>query len=102
MKGKYTHTAHVGILKACMRFIDDPNRPKWQRLMLALTPLFFVYVISPLDLIPEMFLGPFGLADDGLIVISILLIARVAVTFYSEKKYARPTKNAQGKDIIDL
>lgn len=102
MKGKYVHTAHVGILKACLRFIDDPNRPWWQRLLLALTPFFFVYVISPLDLIPEVFLGPFGLADDSILIVSVFLLARLAVSFYSEKKYARPTKNAQGKDIIDL
>lgn len=102
MKGKYITTAHVGILKACLRFIDDPNRPWWQRLLLALSPIFFVYVISPLDLIPEVLLGPFGLADDVLLIVSIFLIGRLAVSFYSEKKYARPTKNAQGKDIIDL
>lgn len=102
MKGKYIATAHVGILKACLRFIDDPNRPWWQRLLLALSPIIFVYIISPLDLIPEILLGPFGLADDVLLIVSIFLIGRLAVSFYSEKKYARPTKNAQGTDIIDL
>lgn len=102
MKGFYTHTARVGLIKACMRFIDDPNRALWQRIVLALTPLFIVYVISPLDIIPEIFLGPLGLADDSIIVVTVFLLARVAVSFYSEQKYSRPTKNAQGKDIIDL
>jgi uncharacterized membrane protein YkvA (DUF1232 family) len=102
MKGQYAQTARVGLIKACLRLIDDPNRVWWQRLLLALTPLLIVYVLSPLDIIPEVFLGPLGLADDSIIVVTLFLLARLAVSFYSEKKYTRPTKNAQGKDIIDL
>jgi hypothetical protein len=32
----------------------------------------------------------------------MFLLMRLAVTFYSERKYVRPKKNAKGKDIIDL
>lgn len=102
MKGHYIHTARVGLIKACMRLIDDPNRPWWQRLLLAASPFLFVYVISPLDIIPEVFIGPLGLADDTMIVVGMFLLIRTALAFYSEKKYKRPTKNAQGKDFIDL
>ena len=28
-----------------------------------------VYVLSPIDIMPEAFLGPFGLADDAIAVI---------------------------------
>jgi uncharacterized membrane protein YkvA (DUF1232 family) len=98
----YIKTAHVGIIKACMRFIDDPTRPWWQRLMLAFTPMLIVWVISPLDILPEAFLGPLGLADDTIIIVTMFLLMRLAVTFYSERKYVRPKKNAKGKDIIDL
>ena len=37
-----------------------------------LSLLGIVYVISPLDLVPELFLGPFGLADDaGILAMSV-------------------------------
>ncbi len=98
----YQKTVHVGIIKACLRFIEDPNRPKWQRVILAFTPLFIVWVISPLDILPELFLGPLGLADDSIILITLFLLMRLAVTFYSEQRYVRPKMNANGKDIIDL
>ncbi len=42
----------------------------------AIALLCFVYVISPVDLMPELLLGPFGLADDlvvGLIGVRALL-----------------------------
>ena len=98
----YQKTAHVGIIRACLRMIEDPNRAWWQRLFLALTPLFIVWVISPLDIVPEVFLGPLGLADDSIIIVTLFLLIRLAVQFYSERRYVRPKKNAQGKDIIDL
>ena len=28
-----------------------------------------VYVVSPIDLVPELFLGPFGLIDDAVVVL---------------------------------
>lgn len=82
--------------------IEDPNRSKIQRILLALTPLFILWIISPLDIIPEVFVGPLGLADDSIVVITVILLVRAAVSFYSEKKYVRPTKDKNGNDIIDL
>lgn len=32
-----------------------------------------VYVLSPLDLIPEVILGPLGLLDDGGAILAVLL-----------------------------
>lgn len=98
----YKKTPRVGIFQACLRMIEDPNRSKIQRLLLALSPLFIVWVLSPLDLVPEVLLGPLGLADDSIIIITLILLVRLAISVYSEKKYVRPTKNANGKDIIDL
>lgn len=102
MANFYQKAPHVGIVGACLRMIQDPKRSKLQRLFLALTPLFIIWVISPLDLIPEVFLGPLGLADDSIIIITIILLIRLAVSFYSEKQYVRPTKDKNGNDIIDL
>ncbi len=98
----YKKTPHVGIVQACLRFIDDPNRPWWQRLFLVFTPLFIVWIISPLDIVPEVFLGPLGLADDTILIVTLFLIVRFAYSFYSNKKYVRPTKDKNGNDIIDL
>jgi uncharacterized membrane protein YkvA (DUF1232 family) len=102
MSNFYQKTPHVGIVKACLRFIDDPNRPWWQRLFLVFTPLVIVWIISPLDLIPEAFLGPLGLADDSILIVTLFLIVRFAYSFYSNQMYVRPTKDKNGKDIIDL
>jgi uncharacterized membrane protein YkvA (DUF1232 family) len=46
--------------------------PGATRSAVGLSLLGIVYVISPLDLIPELFLGPFGLADDaGILALSV-------------------------------
>jgi len=102
MKSFYKTTARVGFIRACLRLIEDPNRSKWQRILLAFAPLFVLWVLSPFDLLPEAFLGPLGLADDGIIIITFVLLIRLAVSFYSEKKYVPPTKDKNGNDIIDL
>lgn len=98
----YQKAPHVGIVGACLRMIEDKNRSKLQRFLLALTPLFIVWIISPLDIFPEMLLGPLGLADDAIVFVTIFLLIRLAVSFYSEKRYEQPNKNKYGKDIIDL
>lgn len=41
-----------------------------------------IYIISPIDAIPEMFLGPMGLTDDGaaiLLIIGFLIYSFVKV-----------------------
>ena len=98
----YQKAPHIGIIGACLRMIEDSNRSKLQRLFLALTPLFILWIISPLDLVPEVFLGPLGLADDSIIIITLFLLIRLAVSVYSEKRYVKPDKDKSGKDIIDL
>lgn len=46
--------------------------PGATRKAVGLSVLGIVYVFSPLDLIPELFLGPFGLADDaGILAMSV-------------------------------
>lgn len=89
MDAKYENTARVGLIKACLRYIEDPNRSLISRIFLALTPVLVLWVIFPLDLIPELILGPIGLADDGAIIIALFLLFRLAVSFYSEKRYVK-------------
>lgn len=38
-----------------------------------------IYIISPIDLMPEAILGPFGLLDDGGALIAAILSARSAM-----------------------
>ena len=92
MKGLYTKTARVGLIRACLRYIEDPNRSLWSRVLLAVSPLLILWVVSPLDLVPEIILGPLGLADDGAILIAVILLVRLALSFYSEKRYVQPPR----------
>lgn len=43
--------------------------PEWVALVLAL-----VYILSPVDVIPEVLLGPLGLTDD---VVAVALVAKL-------------------------
>lgn len=92
MKGYYSTTAKAGLIKVALRFIEDPNRNIFARILLAISPLLVVYIISPLDVVPEIILGPLGLADDGAILLALFLIMRFARSFYVNTKYI-PTKN---------
>jgi uncharacterized membrane protein YkvA (DUF1232 family) len=101
LKG-YKKTAQVGIVKACLRFIEDPNRNIAHRAFLALSPVLIVSVLSPLDLMPEILLGPLGLTDDILIIIGLVLLTRLANSFYKEKKYDSSNKTINRSHLIDV
>ncbi len=45
------------------------SAPEWVLLILAA-----VYILSPVDIIPEMLLGPLGLTDD---VVAVALVAKL-------------------------
>ena len=92
MKGVYEQTVRVGFIRTCLRYIEDPNRNMLARILLAISPLLIVWIISPLDIIPEIILGPLGLADDGAIILSLFFIMRFANSFYAEKRYMNPAK----------
>jgi uncharacterized membrane protein YkvA (DUF1232 family) len=92
MKGYYTSTAKAGLIKVALRFIEDPNRNLFARLFLAVSPLLLIYIISPLDIVPEIVLGPLGLADDGAILFTLFFIMRFARSFYVNTKYTPTNK----------
>ena len=61
--------------------------PWWTALALIGT---FIYDISPLDLIPEGFFGPFGFADDA--ALTTVVLAWIARAYFgSAKKGATST-----------
>jgi uncharacterized membrane protein YkvA (DUF1232 family) len=46
--------------------------------------LSLVYVLSPLDFIPELLLGPIGIIDDGGLL--IVLLIKATYSFIKESK----------------
>ena len=94
----YEQTVRVGIVRACLRYIEDPNRNLFTRIFLAISPLLAVWILSPLDLMPEILLGPLGLTDDVLILIGLFLVIRLANNFYREKKYIPPKSRLHNGD----
>ena len=102
MSGMYKNTTRVGLVKACLRYIEDPNRNIFSRIFLAAAPLLAVWILSPLDLLPEVIMGPLGLTDDVLLLIGMYLLVRLANNFYREKRYMPPHMRLKDENIIDL
>ena len=86
MKDGYKNTPPVW---NCQRLSADekiPTEVGFQHFYLCLAPLFIIWIISPLDIFPEALLGPFVLPDDTILVVTLFLLVRLALSFYSEKK----------------
>lgn len=79
----------VGIIRAGMRFLRDPHARTLDKLILVLWPL---YLASPVDVLPELVLGPLGLADDTAVALRALYLV-----FYAARRYRRrksPTRSS--------
>lgn len=64
---------------------------------LALSVLGIVYVLSPIDLIPEAFLGPFGLADDaGVIAFAVGYLVAAADRYLHARAGTGPKASTAG------
>lgn len=73
-------------------------------------PLALLYVLSPIDFVPEILLGPFGVVDDiGLAILALEFFIRTAPSevvrehladlqrrYYSDKR-----KNTSEEDIVE-
>ncbi|MCC7019113.1 MAG: DUF1232 domain-containing protein [Ardenticatenales bacterium] len=51
------------------RLLRDGRVPAWQKAIPVLTAL---YLLSPIDVLPEAIIGPFGLVDDFFVVLLAL------------------------------
>lgn len=49
--------------------VPEDAGTRWSTRHTVVVVLCVLYVISPVDLLPEVILGPFGLADDGLALV---------------------------------
>lgn len=48
----------------------------------AVLVIALIYILSPIDLLPELILGPLGLADDGA---AIVIIGKLLYDLYQRK-----------------
>lgn len=62
--------------KLALHLLRDGRVPMWQKLIPGLA---LVYLFSPIDLLPELIVGPLGMLDDVTIVaLAIRLFIKVA------------------------
>ena len=73
------------VLGAALR--GDPSAvSRWRLLAMGLGAL---YVLSPLDFIPEAFLGPLGLADDSVVSVTLVVFLLGASDAYMTAREQR-------------
>jgi uncharacterized membrane protein YkvA (DUF1232 family) len=70
-----TLTGLVSGARLVWRLLQDPRVPGWLKLI----PLFTViYLISPLDLVPDVLVGPGQLDDLGILLLGLWVFLRLA------------------------
>lgn len=65
--------------------------PELTRGRLALLVLAIAYLVSPVDLVPELILGPLGLADDGVVALWLAGAVLVETERYLDWEHNKPT-----------
>lgn len=88
-------------LAAVLPMLRDAFTGRWReaprfRLLAGLAGL--AYVISPLDLLPEVLLGPFGLGDD----LAIAVVSVAALLSSAEDWLDHGDEVAQGQEPADV
>jgi uncharacterized membrane protein YkvA (DUF1232 family) len=74
--------------RAWMRFFRDPRAPKGPKVLAVIALL---YVLSPVDLLPEVFVPLVGWLDDlGVATIAASWLASVAVRYENEQAPQAP------------
>jgi uncharacterized membrane protein YkvA (DUF1232 family) len=78
------------LLGLFLYFLSTPNS-KLREVMMPIVGWCFaifcgIYVLSPIDILPEAFLGPFGLFDDVGAVVAGIVAARAAMSAGKGKK----------------
>lgn len=58
---------------------EDVNSSRFTRGELIMMLVALVYIVSPVDLLPELIAGPLGLTDDAAAVAAIMAIVTQAV-----------------------
>jgi uncharacterized membrane protein YkvA (DUF1232 family) len=74
----------VGIFKACVRLVKDPSVGWVDKIIMC---GWSVYLLSPVDPIPELLVGPIGLADDTAVGLRAAYLIYQAHKFYRYRRY---------------
>jgi uncharacterized membrane protein YkvA (DUF1232 family) len=67
------------IFKACLRLVKDPNVGKVDKVIMC---TWWIYLLSPIDPIPELLVGPIGLADDAAVGLRAAYLIHQAYKYY--------------------
>ena len=62
--------------RLALRLVQDPRVPVWLKVGVPL--LVVLYVLSPLDIIPDFLVGPGELDDLGVVLLGLSLMIRLA------------------------
>jgi len=84
--------------RTAWRLLLDPRVPAWQK---AIPVLALLYLVSPIDLIPDLLvpvLGPLAVADD----LAILLLALRAFVYLAPHDVALELEGPPGGEAIDV
>ena len=80
-------------IKSLIQYTFDPKIPFYKKLLIILG---FIYLLFPMDIIPDPILG-FGIVDDMTLIILILNIFQGELDKYEEKNRTRKAD----QDIIE-
>ena len=92
-------------LVAIPPMLRDTLTGRWSgapRLRLFASLLGLLYVISPIDLMPEILLGPFGLGDDlAIAVVSVAALMSAAEAWLDRDAVSPGSAHAPSGDVIE-
>ena len=82
-------TDKANAIEILRRFLADEDGSLSRK---ALFVLGVLYVASPIDFIPEVFLGPLGFTDDLAVLYSLFMTYQEASSVYKHHKPADPSR----------
>ncbi len=85
-------------VRALPKFIKDPNVKLWKKAMILGS---IIYLISPIDLIPDPILG-FGFIDDGVLILYIFSLVSNQLDRYVSKDADQKYSFQKDKIIEDV
>ncbi len=87
----------INQLRLVWFLIQDKRISIWVK---SVVPLFLLYVISPIDIVPDVFLGLGQLDDLGVILLGMTLFLKLCPPEVVDQ-YRRQIDLGSGDDIID-
>lgn len=82
LQGRATLFGMLTSPRSLVRFFRDPKAPKWSK---AFFVLAMIYVVSPVDFVPDWFVPIFGFLDDiGFATIALTWLAGTAAKYKND------------------